>query len=78
MKKKKVKCAVPQGTILGPLLFTIYMNDMLKKEIGRIIAFADHIVFLYTGRDWIEALTVTSTILNDVLNKLVKMQLSNH
>ena len=38
---ENIKCGVPQGSILRPLLFLIYVNDINKSTSLRLLSFAD-------------------------------------
>ena len=50
---REVKCGVPQGTVLGPILFIIYINSLLGlSSRGRIISFADDTVIFYSDDSW--------------------------
>ena len=68
------KCGVPQGTILGPLLFLIYINDLpncLSFSIPRMYADDTHIT--YAGSD----LHLIQSSLSHDLEKLNKWLVCN-
>ena len=45
-----ITCAVPQGLILGRLLFLLYVNDMLQAVKSNLFSYADDSYLVFQGK----------------------------
>ena len=69
-----IKCGVPQGSAQGPLLFLLYINDIIApSSILNFFLFADDTTVFYSDKTNPE----TGNILNTELNKVSDWLASN-
>ena len=73
-----VTCGVPQGSILGPLLFTIYVNDMISAVKCELYLYADDSALVVSGKNPKQIENILSSELMSISTWLQENKLSLH
>ena len=47
---KEIPCGVPQGSLLGPLLYLCYSNDMVTAVKNKLLLYADDSVIIASDK----------------------------
>ena len=73
-----ITCGVPQGSILGPLLFLVYVNDMPGAVKHKLLLYADDSAILVSGKCRQDIETILSSEMDVLSQWLISNKLSLH
>ena len=74
---KSILSGAPQGSILGPLLFLIYVNDFPTcLNCGQALMLADDTTLLFSSRSYDSLFNMASSNLENVQEWLMENKLS--
>lgn len=68
----QIKAGIPQGSVLGPVLYTIFTSDMPTVGDITVATYADDTAFLYSNESPTEASRIIQIQLNSVQHWLTK------
>ena len=71
-------CGVSQGSILGPLLFLLCINDMLQAADCELLLYADDTCLIFQHKDITEIETALNKIFSMLCDWFVDNKLSIH
>lgn len=67
--KLQITCGVPQGSVLGPLLFLIYMNDLPNvSKLAKFVIFADDTNIVYSDSSLANLQVIANNDLRNINN----------
>lgn len=65
---KEINAGVPQGSILGPILYLVYTSDLPEMENIKVATFADDTALMATGRNIEESTSKLQEANNSITN----------
>lgn len=72
-----VRCGVPQGSVLGPTLFNLYINGLFDLQLsGKLIMYADDAILVYSSINDGELVTNMQNDLNIISTWLITHHLN--
>ena len=74
----EIDSGVPQGSILGPILFLIFFNDLPKTTLLKILLFCDDTTILASGKNLNELVTFVNCELKNISQWFRANQMSLH
>ena len=78
-KIDNIDCGVPQGSVLGPTLFLLYVNDMIECIVNsKLQLFADDTITSISGKNLIEMFELMKQDLSNLITWFSANKLSLH